>query len=490
MAVATEVREVKQFIGGQWVDAADGATFEDKDPFTGETVAIVPAAGGEDAARAIDAAAAAFPAWAETPPAARQAIFLKAADILERRREEVVSLLARETGCTFGFGMFQMHFVPGLFRQAAATPYQPIGTIIPSDAGAFAMGIRRPVGVVGAIAPWNAALILSARSIAAPLALGNTVVLKPSEWSPWVGGLLWGEIFAEAGLPDGVLNVVTHAPGAAGPIGDAFTSHPDVRRINFTGSTATGRRLAEAAGRNLKRVVLELGGYNPLIVLSDADLEYAVNATAFGAFLHQGQICMSARKVIVERPVADEFTKRLAEKTQTLKAGDPKEPDTIIGPLINEDALATVKGRVDDAVRKGAKVLAGGEDAGNNTYRATLVTDVPADTELATHETFGPVLAVEVVESADEAVERANATAYGLSAGIITQDADRGLALAQRIESGIVHVNDQPVGDEPQMPFGGVKDSGWGRFGGQAALDEFTELRWVTVQSGSHPYPF
>jgi acyl-CoA reductase-like NAD-dependent aldehyde dehydrogenase len=490
MAVATEVREVKQFIGGHWVDAADGATFEDKDPFTGETVAIVPASGGEDAARAIDAAAAAFPAWAETPPAARQAIFLKAADILERRQDEVVSLLARETGCTFGFGMFQMHFVPGLFRQAAATPYQPIGTIIPSDAGAFAMGIRRPVGVVGAIAPWNAALILSARSIAAPLALGNTVVLKPSEWSPWVGGLLWGEIFAEAGLPDGVLNVVTHAPGGAGPIGDAFTTHPAVRRINFTGSTATGRRLAEAAGRNLKRVVLELGGYNPLIVLSDADLEYAVNATAFGAFLHQGQICMSARKVLVERPVADEFTKRLAEKTQTLKAGDPKEPDTIIGPLINEDALATVKDRVDEAVRKGAKVLAGGEDAGNNTYRATLVADVPADAELATHETFGPVLAVEVVDSADEAVERANATAYGLSAGIITQDADRGLALAQRIESGIVHVNDQPVGDEPQMPFGGVKDSGWGRFGGQAALDEFTELRWVTVQSGSHPYPF
>jgi acyl-CoA reductase-like NAD-dependent aldehyde dehydrogenase len=490
MAIAAEVREVKQFIGGQWVDASDGATFEDRDPFTGETVAVVPAAGADDAAQAIDAAAAAFPAWAETPPAVRQAIFLKAAEILERRQDEVVSLLARETGCTFGFGMFQMHFVPGLFRQAAATPYQPIGTIIPSDGGTFAMGIRRPVGVVGAIAPWNAALILSARSIAAPLALGNTVVLKPSEWSPWVGGLLWGEVFAEAGLPDGVLNVVTHAPGQAGPIGDAFTTHPAVRRINFTGSTETGRRLAEAAGRNLKRVVLELGGYNPLIVLSDADLEYAVNATAFGAFLHQGQICMSARKVLVERSIADEFTQRLAAKTQTLKAGDPKEPDTIIGPLINEHALATVKSRVDDAVQKGAKVLAGGDEGGNNTYRATIVTNVPADSELATHETFGPVLAVEVVESADEAVERANATAYGLSAGIITQDSDRGLALAQRIESGIVHVNDQPVGDEPQMPFGGVKDSGWGRFGGQAAMDEFTELRWITVQSGSHPYPF
>jgi acyl-CoA reductase-like NAD-dependent aldehyde dehydrogenase len=491
MAVATEAaREVKQFIGGEWTDAADGSTFDDKDPFTGETVALVPAGGADDATRAIEAAAAAFPAWSETPPAARQAIFLKAADILERRRDEVVSLLARETGCTFGFGMFQLGFVPGLFRQAAATPYQPIGTIIPSDTGAFAMGIRKPVGVVAAIAPWNAALILSARSIAAPLALGNTVVLKPSEWSPWVGGLLWGEIFAEAGLPEGVLNVVTHAPGKAGPIGDTFVSHPAVRRINFTGSTETGRRLAEAAGRNLKRVVLELGGYNPVIVLADADLEYAVNATAFGAFLHQGQICMSARKVLVERPIADEFTKRLAEKAQGLKAGDPKEHDTIIGPLINEDAVAMVKGRVDEAVEKGAKVLAGGEEGGNNTYRATILTDVPEDSDFAKHETFGPVLAVEVVDSADEAVERANATTYGLSAGILTSDTDRGLALAQRIESGIVHVNDQPVGDEPQMPFGGVKDSGWGRFGGQAAMDEFTELRWITVKGEGHPFPF
>jgi acyl-CoA reductase-like NAD-dependent aldehyde dehydrogenase len=489
MAVAEAVREARQFIRGEWVDAAAGGTFDDKDPFTGETVAVVPAGGADDATRAIEAAAAAFPAWSHTPPAARQAIFLKAADILERRRDEIVSMLARESGCTFGFGMFQMGFVAGLFRQAAATPYQPIGTIIPSDTGAFAMGIRSPVGVVGAIAPWNAALILSARSIAAPLALGNTVVLKPSEWSPWVGGLVWGEIFTEAGLPEGVLNVVTHAPGQAGPIGDAFVSHPAVRRINFTGSTETGRRLAEAAGRSLKRVVLELGGYNPLIVLADADLEYAVNATAFGAFLHQGQICMSARRVLVEASIADEFTSRLAEKAKSLKAGDPKEPDTIIGPLINEDAVAMVKARVDEAVQKGAKVLAGGDVVGT-CVQATVLADVPADAEFAQRETFGPVLGVEVVSSADEAVERANATSYGLSAGILTTDVDRGLALAQRIEAGIVHVNDQPVGDEPQMPFGGVKDSGWGRFGGQAAMDEFTELRWITVQSGSHPYPF
>lgn len=489
MATMEAAHTAKQFIGGAWQEAAAGGTFDDTDPFTGETVALVPAGGAEDARAAIEAAAAAFPVWAATPPAARQAIFLKAADILERRRDEIVSLLARETGCTFGFGMFQMGFVPGLFRQAAAAPYQPIGTVIPSDHGEFAMGIRKPVGVVGAIAPWNAALILSARSIAAPLALGNTVVLKPSEWSPWVGGLLWGEIFAEAGLPDGVLNVVTHAPGEAGPIGDELVRHPAVRRINFTGSTETGRKLAEAAGRHLKRVVLELGGYNPVIVLADADVDYAVNATTFGAFLHQGQICMSARRVLVERAVADEFTEKLAAKAQTLKAGDPKEPDTIIGPLINDSALAMVRGRVDEAVAKGARVLAGGEAVGA-CYRATVLADVPSDCDFARHETFGPVLAVEVVDDADDAVERANATTYGLSAGILTTNIDRGLQLAQRIESGIVHVNDQPVGDEPQMPFGGVKDSGWGRFGGQAAVEEFTELRWITVTSESHPYPF
>ncbi|HEY1367582.1 MAG TPA: aldehyde dehydrogenase family protein [Gaiellaceae bacterium] len=486
----TAVRECRQFIGGEWVDANGGGTFDDLDPFTGDVVARVASGGREDAQRAVEAAAAAFPAWSQAPPAERQRIFLKAADVLESRQDEVVSWLARETGATFGFAMFQMHFVPGLFRQAAGTAYAPVGQILPSDnPGTFAMGLRRPVGVVGAIAPWNAALILSARSITAPLVLGNTVVLKPSEESPYVGGLLWGEIFAEAGLPAGVLNVVTHGPGEAGPIGDELVENPHVRRINFTGSTATGRKLAEAAGRNLKRVVLELGGYNPLIVLSDADLEYAVNATAFGAFLHQGQICMSARRIIVEKPIADEFVEKLAAKTAGLKAGDPKEPDTIIGPLINERAVSMVKQRVDEAVSKGARVLAGGEAVGS-CFQATLLGDVPADSEFAQHETFGPVAAVEVVADADEAVRRANATSYGLAAGILTSDPDRGLALAQQIESGIVHINDQPVGDEPQMPFGGVKDSGWGRFGSSAAVEEFTEHRWITVQSGTHPFPF
>jgi acyl-CoA reductase-like NAD-dependent aldehyde dehydrogenase len=484
----TEI-DTRLFLGGESVDAENGRTFENRDPYTDEVVSEVAAGSREDARRAVEAAAAAAAEWAQSPPATRQAVFLKAADVLESRHDAVVSMLARETGCTFGFGMFQMHFVPGLFRQAAALAYAPLGEVIPSDTGAFAMGLRRPVGVVGAIAPWNAALILSARAIAAPLALGNSVVLKPSEWSPQVGGLLWGEVFAEAGLPAGVLNIVTHAPGEAAPIGDELVENPYVRRLNFTGSTATGRLLAEAAGRHLKRVVLELGGYNPLIVLADADLDYAVDASAFGAYLHQGQICMSARRIIVERPIADDFTARLAAKTSGLKAGDPKEQDTIIGPVINGAALETIKARVDDAVERGARVLAGGNAVGP-CFEATLLADVPPDSELANVETFGPVAAIEVVDSAEQAVERANATAYGLASGIITSDTDRGLALAQAIDAGIVHVNDQPVGDEPQMPFGGVKDSGFGRFGGTAVVDEFTEVRWITVQRGSHPFPF
>jgi acyl-CoA reductase-like NAD-dependent aldehyde dehydrogenase len=483
------VRELQQFIGGAWAGAASGASFDDLDPFTGEMLARVPAGGREDARRAVEAAAGAFPGWAQTPPAQRQRALLRAADVLESREDEVVRWLTRETGSTVGFSLFQTGFVSSLFRQAASLAYAPVGEVIPSDTGAFSMALRRPVGVVGAIVPWNAALILSARAIAAPLALGNTVVLKPSEWSPWTGGLLWGEVLAEAGLPDGVLNVVTHAPGEAAAIGDELVEHPAVRHLSFTGSTETGRRLGEAAGRQLKRILLELGGYNPLIVLADADVDYAVDATAFGAFLHQGQICMSTRRIIVERPIAGDFVRRLAEKTSGLKTGDPSDPETVIGPLIDARALEIVRSRVEAAVARGARVLAGGAAVGP-CFQATLLAEVPADTELAQRETFGPVAAIEIVDSAEQAVASANASSYGLAAGLITSDADRGLALARQIDSGIVHVNDQTVRDEPQMPFGGVKDSGFGRFGGSAVVDEFTETRWVTVQSGTHPFPF
>ena len=478
------------YIGGQWQASQAGRTFDDLNPWNGDVVARFAAGDASDALQAITSAHTAFRDWSRTSPAVRQVIFLNAATILERRRHEIMGWLAAETGCGTDFGSIQLDFALSLLRQASGAPYAAVGQVMPSDLdGAIAMAMRRPVGVVAAIAPWNAALVLSGRAIAAPLVLGNTVVLKPSEESPWSGGLLWAEIFEEAGLPPGVLNVVTHAPGEAGAIGTELVAHPWVRRINFTGSTATGRRLAEAAGRHLKRVVLELGGQNPLIILADADLDYAVDAAAYGAFLHQGQICMCARRIFVERPIAEEFLTRFAEKTNSLVAGDPSNPKTVIGPLINEYALSTVSRRVREAVDGGARLLAGGVPVGP-CYPATLLVDVPPDSELAQDETFGPVVIVDVVDSAEEAVERANDSRYGLTAGVLTGNPDVGLAIAERLEAGIVHVNDQPIHDEPQMPFGGVKDSGWGRFGISFAMEEFTELHWVTIKSQHRKFPF
>jgi len=480
----------RQYIGGEWVASTSGATFDDLDPYTGQVMAHPPRGTGDDAAAAVAAAAEAFPDWAALPPAAKQDLFLRAADLLRERQPELVRLATVETGCTFGFGMFQTEFVIGLLRQGAGLVYAPTGTVIPSDMpGALAMGLRQPVGVVGGLAPWNAPLILSLRAVVAPLALGNTVVLKPSEHSPLVGGLALAEVFAAAGFPPGTVNVVTHAPGEAAPIGEELMANPLVRRISFTGSTATGRRLAEQAGRHLKRMVLELGGQNPLLVLDDADVGYAVDAACFGAFLHQGQICMSTRRILVDRSVAGAFTEALAAKTASLKAGNPAEPDTIIGPLITPEAAELARGRIAAAVDRGARVLAGG-DLDGSVLQATLVTDVPDDSDLGREETFAPIATLTTVDGIDEAVARANATRYGLTAGIITTDHDRGVGIARRLEAGIVHVNDQTVHDEPQMPFGGVKDSGWGRFGGLAAADDFTELRWITVQSATRPFPF
>jgi acyl-CoA reductase-like NAD-dependent aldehyde dehydrogenase len=318
-----------------------------------------------------------------------------------------------------------------------------------------------------------------------PLAFGNTVVLKPSEESPVSAGLLIPEIMEEAGFPAGVINVVTHAPGAAVPIADEFFERPEVRCINFTGSSATGRILAERAGRALKRCVLELGGYNPLIVLADADLDYAVEAAAFAAFFHQGQICMSARKVLVERPVYESFVDRLVKRAAALSVGDPAADGTVIGPLINATALNRVSGEVQEAVDAGARVLTGGS-ADGPCYRPTVLADVPAGARIHTEETFGPVLVAQPV--ADEAVAIANSTRYGLSAGLISGDNQRGFALARRIDSGVVHVNDQTVADEPQLPLGGMKDSGWGR-SGPASMHDFTEIQWITTREGTGHFP-
>jgi acyl-CoA reductase-like NAD-dependent aldehyde dehydrogenase len=483
-------REYKMYINGEWVGALDGQLYDDFNPYAGEVFARVPAGKRADATRAIDAAATAFPGWSHTLPAERQALFLKAADILENKQEEIVPILAEETGCTFGFAMFQTHFTPGLLREAAAQTHQATGEIIPADLpGAFYMATRQPVGVVAGIAPWNAPLILSLRSICMPIAYGNTAILKPSTESAAAGGVVLAEVFHEAGFPKGVLNLVTNGPGGSGEIGDAFIEHPKVRRINLTGSTAVGRQLAEKAGRYLKRVALELGGQNPMIILRDADIDQAVNAAAFGSFLHQGQICMSTRRLIVEKPIAKEFTDKFVSKVSTFKVGNPKEPDTIIGPLINQQQFNQVKESVDAAVNDGAKILCGHQSEGL-CYYPTVLTNVKQGSPFSREETFGPVVSVIEVKDEDEAVAVANDTTYGLSAAVVTGDFAKGLALAERIESGIVHINDQTVSDEPQVPFGGVKDSGWGRFGGRAGLEEFTELRWISMQLTPREYPF
>jgi len=483
-------KDYKMYANGEWVGALDSEVYDDLNPYTGEVFARVPSGKRADARRAIDAAVAAFPAWSHTLPAERQALFLKAADILEKKQNEIVTILAEETGCTFGFAMFQAHFTPGLLREAAAQVHQVNGEIIPADLpGAFHMAIRQPVGVVAGIAPWNAPLILSLRSICLPIAYGNTAILKPSTESAVAGGSVIAEVFHEAGFPKGVLNLVTNGPGRSNEIGDEFIENPKVRRISLTGSSAVGRQLAEKAGRYLKRISLELGGQNPLIILRDADVDYAVNAAAFGGFLHQGQICMSTRRIIVEKPVVQEFIKKFVQKVSTFKVGNPKEPNTIIGPLINKQQFDQVKKSVDAAVRDGAKILCGGKSEGL-CYYPTVLTNVKPGTPFSCEETFGPVISVIEVKDEEEAVAIANDTMYGLSAAVFTRDFSKGLAIAERIESGIVHINDQTVHDEPQVPFGGMKDSGWGRFGGKAALEEFTELRWISMQRTPRQYPF
>src|SRR4051794_9562524 len=484
------IKPVLHHIGGRPVASISGRRHPDFDPWSRAVLAEVASGDAEDTRRAIDAAHAAFPAWSALAPSDRQLIFIRAADALERRRSEVIGLLAAETGCGPYFATVQIDFCLAMLRQAAGLAHAPSGRILPAGPpGWRALAVGRPVGVVAAIAPWNAALTLAGRAIAGPLALGNTVVLKPSEESPITGGTLWAEVFAEAGLPAGALNVVTHASGDAGVIAEALITHPRVRGINFTGSTVTGRRLAELAATHLKRPVLQLSGHNALIVLADADLDYAVDAAAYGAFVHQGEVCMCARRILVERPIAEAFTERFVAKVARLPTGDPRDPATVLGPLINQWALSLVIRRVEEAVALGARILTGGTPD-PPCYPATVLTDVPAEAELSFEETFGPVALLEIVEDRDDAVRRSNASRFGLTAGILTGDPYAGLDLARRLDVGIVHINDQPVNDEPHMPFGGVKDSGWGRFGLGFTAEDFTELQWVTLRDEPRTYPF
>jgi len=480
----------KMYMDGEWVEAAGGKTFDDHDPSTRTVFAHIPLGEKEDAKRAIAAASQARLFWAQTPPVERAAYLRKAADLLEEKQEEWVQILIEESGSTFGKAMFEVQYSAGLLREASAQVHTVTGEILPSNMpGKFYMVLRQPVGVVGVISPWNFPLLLSLRGVAFAMAYGNTIVLKPSEETPISGGLMIAQLFDEAGLPGGVFNVVTCPRSTVEEVGDELVSAPDVRRISFTGSTDTGRHLARKAGEHLKKILLELGGKNPLLVLKDADLDYAVNAASFGSFFHQGQICMSVERILVEAPVAKRFAEKLAQKAQTLKVGDPRNPDTVIGPVINDRQLDKIRTHVDEAVRAGAKPLCGARHDGPY-YYPTVLTAVTTGMAVFREETFGPVVSVMAVRDEEEAVRMANDTTYGLVAGIITGDFQKGLALAERIESGMVHINDATVNDEPHCPFGGVKGSGFGRHGGRTLVDEFTEQRWITMQRTPRVYPF
>jgi acyl-CoA reductase-like NAD-dependent aldehyde dehydrogenase len=487
MSVSGVVQQ-RLLIGGEWTDATAGKTFEVRNPYTGEVASVSAAGSRDDARRAVEAAAAAFHDWSETPLPRRRELLERAADLMAERQTEFAQIVADETGGTFGWGMFNVGLATGMLREAglhaAAAHDQQIRSHIP---GKRMRAIRQPAGVIVGIAPWNAPVILGTRAIAAPLAYGNTVVMKASELSPRTHGLII-ECLEQAGLPAGVANLITNDPSDAADVVDELIAHPAVRRINFTGSSHVGAIIAEKAGRHLKRVLLELGGKAPFVVLEDADLDAAAAAASFGAFMHQGQICMSTERIVVDRHIADEFAAKLAARAGALKVGDPSDPSTQIGPLINAAALDRVTELVEDAVDKGAQLLTGGE-ADGLVYRPTVVRGVTSDMRIYREESFGPSVSIIEVDGAEEAIRVANDTEYGLSASIFSRDVERAEQLARRIQSGICHINDATVHDEPQAPFGGVKASGWGRFGGEWAAEEFTELRWITIQDEPREYP-
>jgi acyl-CoA reductase-like NAD-dependent aldehyde dehydrogenase/ABC-type branched-subunit amino acid transport system ATPase component len=482
--------DLSMLINGLEVSAENGATFERRNPLDGSVATRAPAASAADAVAAVEAAAEAFKTWSQTGPGQRRALLLKAADALEAKTPKFIEAVPAETGATGMWAGFNVMLAASMIREAASLTTQVAGEIIPSDVpGSLAMGMRQPAGVVLGIAPWNAPVILGVRAIATPLACGNTVILKGSENCPRTHQLIV-EAFQDAGFPPGVVNYLTNAPADAGAVVEAMVAHPAVRRVNFTGSTRVGRIIALTCARYLKPVVLELGGKAPLVVLDDADLDDAVNAAAFGAFANSGQICMSTERIIVDQRIADDFVARFAKKAKALPLGDPRKPEPVVlGSVVGMGTVEHCNALIDDALAQGARLVCGGK-ADNTLMPATILDHVTPKMRIYREETFGPVKCIVRVDGADAAVECANDNEYGLSAAVFGRDIARALNVARRIESGICHVNGPTVHDEAQMPFGGVKGSGMGRFGGKAGVQEFTELRWITVQTTPRHYPF
>ncbi|HEV8022724.1 MAG TPA: benzaldehyde dehydrogenase [Candidatus Lustribacter sp.] len=469
-----------------WRDAAGGTT-DVTDKSTGASIGRTGVANKADIAEAAKRAKAALPAWSATPPAKRAEILRKAADLLEKAHNEVADFDVRETGGIRPKADFEVSVATGELREAAGlAEASNERRVIDKNDEVESIAIRVPIGVVGVISPWNAPLILSMRSVAPALAVGCTVVLKPDIQTPVSGGFVIAAALAAAGLPDGVLHVL---PGDAEP-GAALCSDPNVNMISFTGSTQVGRLVGEAAGRTLKRVALELGGNSPFIVLDDADLELATSAGAFGSFFFQGQICMASSRHLVHEKIAPAYIAKLTERTAKLGIGNPATDHVHLGPLINDQQLERVTRIVDSSVKAGAKASTGGTHEGRF-YRPTVLTGVTPAMAAFNEEIFGPVAPVTTFKNDEEAIELANRTEYGLAAAIFSNDVDRAMKMAERLNVGLVHINDQTINDDPRIPFGGTGASGnGGRFGSVSNLEEFTTWRWMTIRAKGHPYPF
>ena len=485
----SKMNDIRMSIGGEKTASASGRTFERRNPLDGTIATRAPAATVQDAVTAVEAAHKAFAGWSAMGPGARRQLLLKAATALEARTPKFIEAMASETGAAAPWAGFNVHLAAGMLQEAAAITTQISGEVIPSDVpGSLAMGLRVPAGVVLGIAPWNAPVILGVRAIATPLACGNTVILKGSEICPATHGLII-EALQEAGLPPGVVNFVTNAPADAAEVVEAMVAHPAVRRVNFTGSTKVGKLIAQTCAKYLKPVVLELGGKAPFVVLDDADLDAAVDGAIFGAFANSGQICMSTERVVVDEKVADTFVAKLAARAVGLPLGDPRKGPVVLGSVVDMSTVQRCNELIDDALAKGARLVCGGKSE-TTLMPATVLDHVTREMKIYHEESFGPVKPVVRVAGTEQAIACANDNPYGLSAAVYSRDVGRAMQVAQRIESGICHINGPTVHDEAQMPFGGVKDSGYGRFGGKAGIEAFTELRWVTVQTTPRHYPF
>jgi len=478
----------QQYVGGEWRDGRSAKKYADTNPYSGDTITEIQLASVEDIDEAYKSAEHAQVAWAEVNPYQRAAILEKTAQILQENMGDIVPLIIAETGGTHLKAHIELDIGIGMLREAAKIPLQMYGSIRPSMIPDKENRIYRvPIGVVGVISPFNFPFNLSMRSVAPALAAGNGVVLKPDMQTFMSGGTILARAFEMAGLPKGVLNVVV--PDIA-EIGDVFVEHPVPRLISFTGSTAVGRRIGELCGKHLKRMALELGGNNVMIVLNDADLDKAVEASVFGKFMHYGQICMSLNRILVDRSVHEEFVAKFVDKAANLKTGNPvDDPEVVIGPLINRRQAEKVANLVDTAIKEGATVALKGRVEGN-LVTPFVLTGVRNDMTIAQNEIFGPVASIIPFDGDDEAIRIANDSQSGLSGAVYTSDLERGVEVAKRIQTGMVHVNDQSVNDEPIIAFGGEKSSGIGRFGGEWTLEEFTTVKWISIQKHPRAYPF